>query len=98
MSNPNNVSLNINHKLEFIDGNALTIPTLSILTEDGEIHPGATAPDISKHTAIKLYETMRFIRLLDERMQGAQRQGRISFYMQCLGEEAAVTASAAALY
>lgn len=97
MSNPNNVSLNINHKLEFIDGNALTIPTLSILTEDGEIHPGATAPDISKHTAIKLYETMRFIRLLDERMQGAQRQGRISFYMQCLGEEAAVTASAAAL-
>ncbi|WMS93236.1 thiamine pyrophosphate-dependent dehydrogenase E1 component subunit alpha [Pseudoalteromonas sp. HL-AS2] len=97
MSNPNNVSLNINHKLEFIDGNALTIPTLSILTEDGEIHPGATTPDISKHTAIKLYETMRFIRLLDERMQGAQRQGRISFYMQCLGEEAAVTASAAAL-
>jgi 2-oxoisovalerate dehydrogenase E1 component alpha subunit len=97
MSNPNNVSLNTNHTLEFIDGNALTIPTLSILTEDGDIHPGATAPDISKHTAIKLYETMRFIRLLDERMQGAQRQGRVSFYMQCLGEEAAVTASAAAL-
>ncbi|TMP06227.1 3-methyl-2-oxobutanoate dehydrogenase [Pseudoalteromonas sp. S3178] len=97
MSNPNNVSLNINHDLEFIDGNALNIPTLSILTEDGDIHPSATAPDISKHTALKLYETMRFIRLLDERMQGAQRQGRVSFYMQCLGEEAAVTASAAAL-
>jgi 2-oxoisovalerate dehydrogenase E1 component alpha subunit len=97
MSNPNNVSLNINHALEFIDGNALNIPTLSILTEDGDIHPSATTPAISKHTAIKLYETMRFIRLLDERMQGAQRQGRVSFYMQCLGEEAAVTASAAAL-
>jgi 2-oxoisovalerate dehydrogenase E1 component alpha subunit len=97
MSNPNNVSLNINHDLEFIDGHALTIPTLSILTEDGDIHPSATAPTISKHTAIKLYETMRFIRLLDERMQGSQRQGRVSFYMQCLGEEAAVTASAAAL-
>ena len=97
MSNPNNVSLNINHELEFIDGHALNIPTLSILTEDGDIHPSAPAPDISKQTAIKLYETMRFIRLLDERMQGAQRQGRVSFYMQCLGEEAAVTASAAAL-
>jgi 2-oxoisovalerate dehydrogenase E1 component alpha subunit len=97
MSNPNNVSLNINHELEFIDGHALNIPTLSILTEDGDIHPSATAPTISKLTAIKLYETMRFIRLLDERMQGAQRQGRVSFYMQCLGEEAAVTASAAAL-
>lgn len=97
MSNPNNVSLNINYELEFIDGHALNIPTLSILTEDGDIHPSAPAPDISKQTAIKLYETMRFIRLLDERMQGAQRQGRVSFYMQCLGEEAAVTASAAAL-
>jgi 2-oxoisovalerate dehydrogenase E1 component alpha subunit len=97
MSNPNNVSLNINHELEFIDGHALNIPTLNILTEDGDIHPSAPAPDISKQTAIKLYETMRFIRLLDERMQGAQRQGRVSFYMQCLGEEAAVTASAAAL-
>ena len=46
MSNPNNVSLNINHELEFIDGHALNIPTLSILTEDGDIHPSAPAPDI----------------------------------------------------
>ncbi len=97
MSNPNNVSLNINHELSFIDGHALTIPTLSILNEEGDIHKGATAPDIDKATAIRLYETMRFIRALDERMQAAQRQGRVSFYMQCLGEEAAVTASAAAL-
>ena len=97
MSNPNNVSLNINHELSFIDGHALTIPTLSILNEEGDIYEGATAPDIDKATAIRLYETMRFIRALDERMQAAQRQGRVSFYMQCLGEEAAVTASAAAL-
>ncbi|MGO2128403.1 MAG: thiamine pyrophosphate-dependent dehydrogenase E1 component subunit alpha [Pseudoalteromonas prydzensis] len=97
MSNPNNVSLNISHDLEFIDGHALNIPTLSILNEDGDIHDGATAPDIDESTALRLYETMRFIRALDERMQAAQRQGRVSFYMQCLGEEAAVTASAAAL-
>ncbi|MFY8328062.1 thiamine pyrophosphate-dependent dehydrogenase E1 component subunit alpha [Pseudoalteromonas sp. ZZD1] len=97
MSNPNNVSQNISHELAFIDGHALNIPTLSILTEDGDIHSGACAPDIDKDTAIHLYETMRFIRALDERMQAAQRQGRVSFYMQCLGEEAAVTASAAAL-
>ncbi|MCQ8876798.1 thiamine pyrophosphate-dependent dehydrogenase E1 component subunit alpha [Pseudoalteromonas shioyasakiensis] len=97
MSNPNNVSQNISHELEFIDGHALNIPTLSILNEDGDIHSGASAPDIDKSTAIRLYETMRFIRALDERMQAAQRQGRVSFYMQCLGEEAAVTASAAAL-
>ncbi|ALU41880.1 thiamine pyrophosphate-dependent dehydrogenase E1 component subunit alpha [Pseudoalteromonas rubra] len=97
MTNPNNISLNISHALEFIDGHALNIPTLKILSEDGDILDGATAPDLNKETALRIYSTMRFIRLLDERMQAAQRQGRISFYMQCLGEEAAITASAAAL-
>ena len=97
MTNPNNVSLNIHHELSFIDGHALNIPTLKILSETGDVYPGATVPNISQDTALRLYRTMRFIRMLDERMQAAQRQGRISFYMQCLGEEAAVTASAAAL-
>ncbi|WP_105168196.1 thiamine pyrophosphate-dependent dehydrogenase E1 component subunit alpha [Pseudoalteromonas sp. T1lg23B] len=97
MTNPNNISLNISHELKFIDSHALDIPTLSILGDDGEVLAGATAPDIDKETAQRLYSTMRFIRLLDERMQAAQRQGRVSFYMQCLGEEAAITASAAAL-
>lgn len=97
MINPNNISLNISHTLEFIDGHALNIPTLKILGDNGEILDGATAPELDKETALKIYSTMRFIRLLDERMQAAQRQGRVSFYMQCLGEEAAVTASAAAL-
>ncbi|WP_440053065.1 thiamine pyrophosphate-dependent dehydrogenase E1 component subunit alpha [Pseudoalteromonas sp. T1lg65] len=97
MTNPNNISLNISHELKFIDGHALNIPTLQILSEQGEVLDGATVPDIDKETALRIYSTMRFIRLLDERMQGAQRQGRISFYMQCLGEEAAVTASTAAL-
>lgn len=97
MSNPNNIRLNVNHHLEFIDGHALNIPTLKLLNDDGTVIAGATLPDISKQTALKIYHTMRFIRALDERMQGAQRQGRVSFYMQCLGEEAAVTASAAAL-
>ncbi|PAJ75394.1 3-methyl-2-oxobutanoate dehydrogenase [Pseudoalteromonas sp. NBT06-2] len=97
MSNPNNVSQNIRHDLEFIDGHALNIPTLKVLHADGEIYPGAAEPDMDQDTALHLYRTMRFIRALDERMQAAQRQGRVSFYMQCLGEEASITASAAAL-
>lgn len=97
MNNPNNVSLNTTHELSFVDPHALTIPTLSILDEQGNLVDGATDPKLDKETALKIYKTMRFIRALDERMQAAQRQGRISFYMQCLGEEAAVTASAAAL-
>lgn len=87
MSNPNNVSQNIRHDLEFIDGHALNIPTLKVLHADGEIYPGAAEPDMDQDTALHLYRTMRFIRALDERMQAAQRQGRVSFYMQCLGKK-----------
>ncbi len=97
MSNPNNVSLHSVHEVTFIDSHALTIPTLTLLNDDGELIKGAQTPSMDKTTALKIYDTMRFIRLLDERMQAAQRQGRVSFYMQCLGEEASVTASAAAL-
>ncbi len=40
---------------------------------------------------------MLVTRVLDERMMAAQRQGRLSFYMQCTGEEAAVIGATAAL-
>ena len=46
MINPNNISLNISHALEFIDGHALNIPTLKILGDNGEILDGATAPEL----------------------------------------------------
>ena len=39
---------------------------------------------------------MNYIRILDQRMLGAQRQGRLSFYLTCSGEEASVTGSIAA--
>ncbi|WP_323601875.1 thiamine pyrophosphate-dependent enzyme, partial [Rheinheimera pleomorphica] len=73
------------------------IPTLRILRDDGSLYEGAVAPELDKATALKMYDTMVFLRVLDERMLAAQRQGRISFYMQCLGEEAATVGSAAAL-
>lgn len=97
MTNPNNAIITTVHKAEFTEGNALTIPTLRILRDDGSLYDGATAPKLSKNTALKIYNTMVFTRVLDERMLAAQRQGRISFYMQCLGEEAATVGSAAAL-
>ena len=73
------------------------IPMLQILNDSGKLVSGATMPDLSKEIALKIVHTMEFIRLLDERMIAAQRQGRISFYLACTGEEAATTASAAAL-
>ncbi len=81
----------------FIDGSALTIPMLQILKEDGTVRKGAELPEMDKDLALKIFDTMQFIRILDERMIAAQRQGRISFYLSSLGEEAASIGSAAAL-
>ncbi|MDX1706189.1 thiamine pyrophosphate-dependent dehydrogenase E1 component subunit alpha [Pseudidiomarina sp.] len=91
------------HQLEivtqpsFLDASALKIPMLQILKEDGTVHKGADAPEMDKELALKIFDTMQFIRILDERMIAAQRQGRISFYLSSLGEEAASIGSAAAL-
>jgi 2-oxoisovalerate dehydrogenase E1 component alpha subunit len=54
-------------------------------------------PNIDQALATKTYKTLAFHRVLDERMVAAQRQGRISFYMTALGEEAASVGGAAGL-
>lgn len=43
------------------------------------------------------YRTMILIPVVDNVLYQSQRQGRISFYMQCSGEEAAIVGSAAAM-
>lgn len=40
---------------------------------------------------------MTLIPIVDNVLYQSQRQGRISFYMQCAGEEAAIVGSAAAM-
>ena len=81
----------------FVDGSALVIPTLSVLQADGSLTKGAKAPEISQQLAQKIYSDMVYTRILDERMVGAQRQGRLSFYLTCTGEEASVVGTIAAL-
>lgn len=83
--------------VEVIDGDALRIPMFQLLDKDGTPHQGVTLPEIDQALALKMFSTMQFIRVLDERMIAAQRQGRISFYLSSLGEEAASIGSAAAL-
>ncbi|QJR82591.1 thiamine pyrophosphate-dependent dehydrogenase E1 component subunit alpha [Alteromonas pelagimontana] len=85
------------HQVNIIENGLIDIPMLQILKPDGSLHEQAVEPDISEQTARKIYDTMEYTRVLDERMIGAQRQGRISFYLASTGEEAAVVASAAAL-
>lgn len=85
------------HQVDIIDNGLIDIPMLQILNAEGEAHPEAKIPDIDQQTATKIYRTMQYIRVLDERMVAAQRQGRISFYLACSGEEASTIGSAAAL-
>ena len=84
------------HKVKFIEANSLDIPTLKILKGDGAEYKN-TATHLDKKTALHSYQTMQYIRVLDERMVAAQRQGRLSFYVACTGEEASVVGAAAAL-
>ena len=46
---------------------------------------------------VDIYESMVRLRCLDETFKQAQRQGKLPFYLESTGEEAAVVASAAAL-
>jgi len=85
------------HKPAFIDGHSVEIPVLKILKQDGSVYQDAQLPEISQDKATKIYQALAFHRVLDERMTAAQRQGRISFYMQALGEEATTVGGAAAL-
>jgi 2-oxoisovalerate dehydrogenase E1 component alpha subunit len=85
------------HKVNVIGKGTVDLPMLQILQPDGSVHDDADMPDLSRDKALKIFRTMHYIRVLDERMVGAQRQGRISFYLACSGEEASIIGSAAAL-
>ena len=87
----------ISHKVNIIGKGTVDLPMLQILQPDGSVHDDADMPDLSRDEALKIFRTMHYIRVLDERMVGAQRQGRISFYLACSGEEASTIGSAAAL-
>lgn len=87
----------VSHKVNIIGKGTVDLPMLQILQPDGSVHDDADMPDLSRDEALKIFRTMHYIRVLDERMVGAQRQGRISFYLACSGEEASIIGSAAAL-
>ena len=58
---------------------------------------GPWTPSISPEELRRGLKYMLLTRAFDERMHRAQRQGKTSFYMQCLGEEAIAVAQTIAL-
>ena len=58
-----------------------------VLDDDGQAL-GEWAPDLSSEQLLHALRQMLLTRQFDDRMQRMQRQGKISFYMLSLGEEA----------
>ncbi len=69
---------------------------IRVLGEDHAAH-GPWAPTLSPDRMRAMLRHMATLRLFDDRMFRAQRQGKTSFYMKSLGEEAVSVAAAEAL-
>src|SRR5215471_12189289 len=74
----------------------MALELLQVISEEGVIKKGED-PSISPEDLQKLYRFMVLNRQLDDRMMKLQRQGRIGFYLQSIGEEATHIGSAFAL-
>ncbi|MEN3973026.1 3-methyl-2-oxobutanoate dehydrogenase (2-methylpropanoyl-transferring) subunit alpha [Sphingomicrobium sp. XHP0235] len=58
---------------------------------------GPWDPKLDPEVLRKILRDMVTVRIFDDRMYRAQRQGKTSFYMKCTGEEAIATSVAAAM-
>jgi 2-oxoisovalerate dehydrogenase E1 component alpha subunit len=67
-----------------------------VLDEDGRA-VGPWDPRLDPDTLRRMLRDMVMVRVYDDRMYRAQRQGKTSFYMKCTGEEAVAVAAAHAL-
>ena len=67
-----------------------------LVREDGTPVDAAALADLDRGLARRLFEGMVQIRVTDARMMALQRQGRIGFYGEAVGQEAAIVGSAAA--
>ncbi|WP_395701560.1 thiamine pyrophosphate-dependent enzyme, partial [Aquabacterium sp.] len=78
------------------DTQGLAPALIRVLDEDGRA-VGPWAPELDAVQLRKGLRAMMKTRIFDARMLIAQRQKKLSFYMQCLGEEAIAVAHSLAL-
>src|SRR6476469_2635461 len=74
----------------------LTTDLVRVLGDDHKA-VGPWNPKLGADTLRKMLRDMVTVRIFDDRMYRAQRQGKTSFYMKCTGEEAIAVGAAAAL-
>jgi len=78
-------------------GDAALSP-FQLLSPDGRWDDAALAAlELDAALLLRMYRGMALIRIMDERLLTLQRQGRIGFYGEARGQEAAVIGTAAAL-
>lgn len=78
------------------DDSAKARGLFQLIREDGTAVDDAALATLDRELARRLFEGMIRIRVTDARMMALQRQGRIGFYGEAMGQEAAVVGSAAA--
>jgi 2-oxoisovalerate dehydrogenase E1 component alpha subunit len=78
------------------DTHPLTTHLVRVL-DDEHRATGRWDPKVAADTLRKMLRDMVTVRVFDDRMYRAQRQGKTSFYMKCTGEEAIAVAAATAL-
>lgn len=85
-------------EMRFIsDASHKRVPCYRVLDEDGEPMKHTNHVQVSKEMAVRMYSEMVTLQTMDSIFYEVQRQGRISFYLTSMGEEAVNIASAAAL-
>lgn len=80
-----------------LDEEAKARGLFQIVGEDGSVVDAESAALFDAELTRKLYRGMLSVRVMDARMMALQRQGRVGFYGEAMGQEAAVVGSAAAL-
>jgi 2-oxoisovalerate dehydrogenase E1 component alpha subunit len=78
------------------DTHDLVYSLIRVLDEEGRA-VGPWDPKLDADTLRRMLRDMMMVRVYDDRMYRAQRQGKTSFYMKCTGEEAVAVAAAHAL-
>ena len=74
----------------------LAYTLVRVLDDEGKA-VGPWDPRLDADTLRRMLRDMAMVRVYDDRMYRAQRQGKTSFYMKCTGEEAIAVAAAHAL-
>jgi len=94
---PGGKALTFTSKLQTVTPPEKTIPAYRVMDTSGKILEGAKDPDLPEELCVKMYEHMVTLSVMDKLLYDIQRQGRISFYMTSIGEEATHIGSAVAL-